>query len=171
MGSATNPLHQGQVICFSGCDDHQTSADQSELSNGTSTGAMTFSLIAAAEANHTTTYSILFDDIYETLKGEDSESTGIDNKVQTAMLAAGAAATALAAKVLGQTKSRQLLYKFNKLKRSFLGGASGGSYNSPLQMYMNYTTSCSSKSSGPYFSQEPQISANSVLDLNMPFSL
>ena len=50
---------QGQVICFSGCDDDQTSADQSQLSNGTSTGAMTFALIAAAEDEHDTYKSVI----------------------------------------------------------------------------------------------------------------
>ncbi|CAK8541355.1 unnamed protein product [Lathyrus sativus] len=39
----------GEVISFSGCDDHQTSADTSALSKITSTGAMTFCFIQAIE--------------------------------------------------------------------------------------------------------------------------
>ncbi|EOX96555.1 hypothetical protein QUC31_005610 [Theobroma cacao] len=46
----------GEVISFSGCDDHQTSADTSALSKITSTGAMTFCFIQAIERGHGATY-------------------------------------------------------------------------------------------------------------------
>ncbi|KAL9277348.1 hypothetical protein ACSQ67_025101 [Phaseolus vulgaris] len=46
----------GEVICFSGCDDNQTSADTSALSKITSTGAMTFCFIQALEGGHGATY-------------------------------------------------------------------------------------------------------------------
>ncbi|KAF3336068.1 metacaspase-1-like isoform X1 [Carex littledalei] len=39
----------GEAISFSGCDDHQTSADTAALSKITSTGAMTFCFIQAIE--------------------------------------------------------------------------------------------------------------------------
>ncbi|KAL6323411.1 hypothetical protein AAG906_038980 [Vitis piasezkii] len=46
----------GEVISFSGCDDDQTSADTSALSQITSTGAMTFCFIQAIERGHAATY-------------------------------------------------------------------------------------------------------------------
>ncbi|OIW07621.1 hypothetical protein TanjilG_16602 [Lupinus angustifolius] len=46
----------GEVISFSGCDDHQTSADTSALSKITSTGAMTYCFIQAIERGHGATY-------------------------------------------------------------------------------------------------------------------
>ncbi|CAM8976116.1 unnamed protein product [Rhodiola kirilowii] len=49
----------GQVICFSGCDDDQTSADTSEMSKVTTTGAMTYSFIEAIERGHGGTYGSL----------------------------------------------------------------------------------------------------------------
>ncbi|KAJ8448337.1 hypothetical protein Cgig2_021965 [Carnegiea gigantea] len=46
----------GEAISFSGCDDHQTSADTSALSKVTSTGAMTFCFIQAIEQGQASTY-------------------------------------------------------------------------------------------------------------------
>lgn len=39
----------GEVVLFSGCADHQTSADTSALAGGTTTGAMTYAFIEAIE--------------------------------------------------------------------------------------------------------------------------
>ena len=187
---------QGLVICFSGCDDDQTSADQSCLSAGVSTGAMTFSLIAAAEAQHMTTYAILFEDIYDTLKAgdngsdSDSDSDSDDNNKRSTKssdkIARGV--SKFATKLFGKKQSKRLVHKFNKLKRQFLGSSSGNynnnngfGFGSAMQMYMNYTlsSSCSADNNNnsnngkglPYFSQEPQISSNYMLDLHAPFSL
>jgi LSD1 subclass zinc finger protein len=49
----------GVAYSFSGCDDHQTSADTSALSRVTSTGAMTFCFIQAIERGHAQTYGSL----------------------------------------------------------------------------------------------------------------
>lgn len=46
----------GEAISFSGCDDGQTSADTSALSQVTYTGAMTFCFIQAIERGHARTY-------------------------------------------------------------------------------------------------------------------
>ncbi|KAA8494504.1 Metacaspase-1 [Porphyridium purpureum] len=43
------PACAGDAVLFSGCDDHQTSADTSGLSGGTSTGAMTYCFVEAIE--------------------------------------------------------------------------------------------------------------------------
>lgn len=49
----------GEAISFSGCDDNQTSADTSALSNVTSTGAMTFCFIQAIERGNAATYGAI----------------------------------------------------------------------------------------------------------------
>lgn len=49
----------GEAYCFSGCDDNQTSADTSALSQVTYTGAMTYCFIQAIERGQGTTYSNL----------------------------------------------------------------------------------------------------------------
>jgi len=43
------PVCAGDVFMFSGCEDHQTSADTSGLAGGTSTGAMTYCFVQAIE--------------------------------------------------------------------------------------------------------------------------
>ncbi|PQM38949.1 metacaspase-1 [Prunus yedoensis var. nudiflora] len=63
----------GKAICFSGCDDHQTSADASALSNTTPTGAMTFSFIQAIEHGHGTTYGDILSSMQYTIRNAENE--------------------------------------------------------------------------------------------------
>ncbi|TQD96234.1 hypothetical protein C1H46_018143 [Malus baccata] len=68
----------GTVICLSGCDDHQTSADASNLSTTTPTGVMTFSFIQAIEHGHGTTYGSIVRAIRSTIlntKNEDRDTS------------------------------------------------------------------------------------------------
>ncbi|KAJ4783911.1 Metacaspase-1 [Rhynchospora pubera] len=58
----------GEVFCFSGCDDNQTSADTVALSKVTSTGAMTFSFIQAVEEGQASTYGILLNSMKATIR-------------------------------------------------------------------------------------------------------
>ncbi|XP_059637440.1 metacaspase-1-like [Cornus florida] len=57
----------GEVISFSGCDDHQTSADTAALSKITSTGAMTFSFIQAIEHGQGATYGSILNSMRSTI--------------------------------------------------------------------------------------------------------
>ncbi|KAJ8540185.1 hypothetical protein K7X08_026574 [Anisodus acutangulus] len=63
----------GEVISFSGCDDHQKSADTDSLSKVTSTGAMTFSFIQAIERGQGTTYGSILNAIRSFIRGSDSD--------------------------------------------------------------------------------------------------
>ncbi|KAI3968401.1 hypothetical protein MKW92_017266 [Papaver armeniacum] len=58
----------GEVVSFSGCDDHQTSADTSALSKITSTGAMTFCFIQALERGHGATYGSILNSMRSTIR-------------------------------------------------------------------------------------------------------
>ncbi|KAI3930808.1 hypothetical protein MKX01_037254, partial [Papaver californicum] len=49
----------GLALCFSACDDHQTSADTSALSGIATTGAMTYSFIQAVQSAPGLTYGAL----------------------------------------------------------------------------------------------------------------
>ncbi|KAI3836743.1 hypothetical protein MKW92_037771 [Papaver armeniacum] len=49
----------GLALCFSACDDHQTSADTSALAGNAMTGAMTFSFIQAVQSAPGLTYGAL----------------------------------------------------------------------------------------------------------------
>ncbi|KAM3281931.1 metacaspase-1 [Capsicum chacoense] len=62
----------GEVISFSGCDDHQKSADTDSLSKVTSTGAMTFSFIQAIERGHGITYGSILNAIRSFIRSSDS---------------------------------------------------------------------------------------------------
>ncbi|CAK7336894.1 unnamed protein product [Dovyalis caffra] len=66
----------GEVISFSGCDDDQTSADTSALSNITSTGAMTYSFIQAVERGHGTTYGSMLNAMRSTIRSATNELNG-----------------------------------------------------------------------------------------------
>ncbi|KAJ7565763.1 hypothetical protein O6H91_02G073900 [Diphasiastrum complanatum] len=57
----------GEAFCFSGCDDSQSSADTSVLSNVTSTGAMTFCFIQAIEYGDGNTYASLLQNIRQNI--------------------------------------------------------------------------------------------------------
>ncbi|CAA7393211.1 unnamed protein product [Spirodela intermedia] len=65
----------GEAISFSGCDDHQTSADTSALSRITSTGAMTFCFIQAIERGQGGTYGSILNSMRSTIRNAGS-STG-----------------------------------------------------------------------------------------------
>ncbi|KAL5791642.1 hypothetical protein ACOSP7_000236 [Xanthoceras sorbifolium] len=66
----------GEAVSFSGCDDHQTSADTSALSKIASTGAMTYAFIQAIERGHGTTYGNVLKAMRSTLRSADSEIDG-----------------------------------------------------------------------------------------------
>ncbi|XP_059317976.1 metacaspase-1-like [Lycium ferocissimum] len=66
----------GEVISFSGCDDHQKSADTDSLSKVISTGAMTFSFIQAIERGQGATYGSILNAIRSSIRGSDSDSGG-----------------------------------------------------------------------------------------------
>ncbi|KAL5862714.1 hypothetical protein ACOSQ3_000228 [Xanthoceras sorbifolium] len=66
----------GEAVSFSGCDDHQTSADTSALSKIASTGAMTYAFIQAIERGHGATYGNVLKAMRSTLRSADSEIDG-----------------------------------------------------------------------------------------------
>jgi hypothetical protein len=71
----------GECICFSGCDDSQTSADTSSLSgDSTSTGAVTFAFIKAIEeaiaARRPATYDSLMGSMNRTLRPSGGSGGG-----------------------------------------------------------------------------------------------
>ncbi|KAI4354640.1 hypothetical protein L6164_003487 [Bauhinia variegata] len=68
----------GEVISFSGCDDHQTSADTSALSKITSTGAMTYCFIQAIERGHGTTYGSILASMRTAIRNVGNEGGGGD---------------------------------------------------------------------------------------------
>ena len=61
----------GEAVCFSGCDDDQTSADTSSLARNANTGALTFAFIQAIEeaigSGRQATYGGIMDSINRTL--------------------------------------------------------------------------------------------------------
>ncbi|XP_075081812.1 metacaspase-1-like [Nicotiana tabacum] len=66
----------GEVISFSGCDDHQNSSDTDSLSKVTSTGAMTFSFIQAIESGQGTTYGSILNAIRSSIHNSTSDLGG-----------------------------------------------------------------------------------------------
>ncbi|XP_039121724.1 LOW QUALITY PROTEIN: metacaspase-1-like [Dioscorea cayenensis subsp. rotundata] len=68
--------HGGEAISFSGCDDHQTSADTSALSKITSTGAMTFCFIQAIERGHGATYGSILNSMRTTIRSTGDATGG-----------------------------------------------------------------------------------------------
>ncbi|OMO52325.1 Zinc finger, LSD1-type [Corchorus olitorius] len=66
----------GEVISFSGCDDHQTAADTQSLARITSTGAMTYSFIQAIERGHATTYGNMLNAMRSTIRNTDEHAGG-----------------------------------------------------------------------------------------------
>ena len=169
---------RGEVVCFSGCDDDQPSADQSQLSEGTSTGAMTFALIAAAEEGHTTIKAVI-DDVYDTLGHGKGRAGGAGGAVAAGGAIAVGAALVAGFSALSGGNTRQLTHKLKKFQRRFnqmMGGnrtsssATHQQYASAMQMYMGFLGGAAG-GGGPRFTQEPQISSNVHLDLNSRFSL
>lgn len=67
----------GEAILFSGCDDHQTSADTAALSKSVTTGAMTYAFIQAIERKRDCTYSELMSDMRHTLKSAKAGGGGM----------------------------------------------------------------------------------------------
>ncbi|KAI3458392.1 hypothetical protein Pfo_015055 [Paulownia fortunei] len=86
--------NRGEAISFSGCDDDQTSADTDALSNGTSTGAMTFAFIQAIEKGQGTTYGNILNAMRSTIRGNDDDLSGGGGAVTTllTMLSTGESA-------------------------------------------------------------------------------
>ncbi|KAK3447415.1 hypothetical protein EUGRSUZ_A02943 [Eucalyptus grandis] len=86
----------GEVISFGGCDDNQTSADTSALSQVTSTGAMTYSLIQAIERGHAATYGSMLNAMRSTIRnaGNDLEG-GLVTSLLTMLLNGGNLSTRL----------------------------------------------------------------------------
>ncbi|XP_057721405.1 metacaspase-1 [Arachis stenosperma] len=76
----------GEVISFSGCDDHQTSADTSALSKITSTGAMTFCFIQAIERGHGTTYGSILNAMRTAIRNVGNDGDVIGGGVVTSLL-------------------------------------------------------------------------------------
>ncbi|WCJ36373.1 metacaspase 1 [Euphorbia peplus] len=66
----------GEAICFSGCDDNQTSTDTSALARIAYTGAMTFSFIRAIERGQGATYGTLLNTMHSTLRNADNQPDG-----------------------------------------------------------------------------------------------
>ncbi|KAK1313421.1 Metacaspase-1 [Acorus calamus] len=62
----------GLAISFSGCDDNQTSVDTKALSGYTTTGAMTFSFIQAAESEAGATYGRLLSNMRSVIRDTDT---------------------------------------------------------------------------------------------------
>lgn len=58
----------GTAICFSACDDKQTSADTTHFARTTATGAMTYCFIQAVEHVPNATYETLMQHMIKTLK-------------------------------------------------------------------------------------------------------
>ncbi|KAL5973757.1 Metacaspase-1 [Asimina triloba] len=79
----------GEAISFSGCDDHQTSADTSALSRITSTGAMTFCFIQAIERGHGTTYGSILNSMRTTIRNTGNEMGGGQVTTLISMLLTG----------------------------------------------------------------------------------
>ncbi|XP_030517897.2 metacaspase-1 [Rhodamnia argentea] len=78
----------GEAISFSGCDDDQTSADTSALSQITSTGAMTFCFIQAIERGHGSTYGSILNSMRTTIRntGNDGGGIGVGGGVVTSLI-------------------------------------------------------------------------------------
>ena len=59
----------GRVVCISGCEDGQTSADTRALSGGAAaTGAMLYSFVAAVERGQASTFGALLQSMYATIR-------------------------------------------------------------------------------------------------------
>ncbi|XP_068649990.1 metacaspase-1-like [Aristolochia californica] len=83
----------GECISFSGCDDHQTSADTSALSRITSTGAMTFCFIQAIERGHGTTYGSILNSMRTTIRNTGEQTGGGPTTSLISMLLTGGSAS------------------------------------------------------------------------------
>ncbi|CAL0328173.1 unnamed protein product [Lupinus luteus] len=79
----------GEVISFSGCDDHQSSADTSVLSKITSTGAMTYCFIQAIERGHGATYGSILSAMRTAIKNVGSDGGGVVTSLVSMLLTGG----------------------------------------------------------------------------------
>ncbi|XP_049405917.1 metacaspase-1-like [Solanum stenotomum] len=73
----------GEAISFSGCDDHQKSADTDSLAKVMSTGAMPFSFIQAIERGQGTTYGSILNAIRSSIRNSDSD---LGSKIASSLL-------------------------------------------------------------------------------------
>ncbi|XP_006365337.1 metacaspase-1-like [Solanum tuberosum] len=73
----------GEAISFSGCDDHQKSADTDSLAKVMSTGAMSFSFIQAIERGQGTTYGSILNAIRSSIRNSDSD---LGSKIASSLL-------------------------------------------------------------------------------------
>ncbi|KAI4324887.1 hypothetical protein MLD38_030331 [Melastoma candidum] len=77
----------GEAICFSGCDDSQTSADTAALSRVTSTGAMTYAFIQAIERGHgSATYGVLINEMRATIRNANTGTGDMDGGLVTSLI-------------------------------------------------------------------------------------
>lgn len=76
----------GEVISFSGCDDDQTSADTSALSQVTSTGAMTYCFIQAIEHGQASTYGSVLNSMRAAIRNTGSGGNSLGGGVVTSLL-------------------------------------------------------------------------------------
>nr|XP_016485787.1 PREDICTED: metacaspase-1-like [Nicotiana tabacum] len=83
LSGAWKGTNGGEVISFSGCDDHQNSKETENLSKVTSTGAMTFSFIQAIERGQGTTYGSILNAMRTSIRRSDSDLGG---KIVTTLL-------------------------------------------------------------------------------------
>ncbi|VFQ77517.1 unnamed protein product [Cuscuta campestris] len=82
----------GEVICFSGCRDNQTSVDTDSLSGVTSTGVMTFSFIQAIERGSgpqegtTTTYGSILKSMRSSIRSSSGHRPPGGRRLVTTLL-------------------------------------------------------------------------------------
>ncbi|KAJ0988617.1 hypothetical protein J5N97_006973 [Dioscorea zingiberensis] len=69
--SAYKGTNGGLAVSFSGCDDHQTSADTSVLSNDVTTGAMTYCFIQAVISEPGSTYGRILSAMRSAIRDAD----------------------------------------------------------------------------------------------------
>ncbi|EGD76981.1 hypothetical protein PTSG_07324 [Salpingoeca rosetta] len=68
----------GEAVCFSACDDSQTSADTTAFSKVTRTGAMTFLFIEAIENGHGSTYASVLAQMKARLRAARASTSSAD---------------------------------------------------------------------------------------------
>lgn len=90
----------GEVISISGCDDNQTSADTSALSQNTSTGAMTFCFIQAIEHGQAATYGNILNSMRNVIRSTGSGGGGGGGAVASLLGGSGGAVTSLVSMLL-----------------------------------------------------------------------
>lgn len=143
----------GEVICFSGCDDSQTSADTSSLArDGANTGALTFAFINAIEATVAKGRHCTYATVLKSIRGTLGQAAGGGRGRGDAAKSFGFGSMLLGG-VLGSVFDGGGGYSG--------GGGGGGGYT--------YTSGSRFRSG---FSQDTQISCSNPFDVdNRPFKL